>query len=375
MGHEMQIILPPHQVLIEADPVRLAQAISNLLNNAAKYSERNGHIRVAAAIQGHEVSVSVRDSGIGIAPEQFPQLFVMFSQVNSAQGKSQGGLGIGLTLVKQLVEMHGGRVEAKSDGLGRGAEFILRLPIAVESSAAVTAVKSAESTGQQRAWRILIVDDNRDGADSLTTMLRLQGHETRTAYDGEQGVAEAEAYRPEIVLLDIGLPKMNGYDVCRTIRARPWGKSILMLALTGWGQDDDRRKSSEAGFDRHLVKPVDPKLLIELLADSKKKMSQLILVEPVKTRKLWMIIGLFALQIHEILSILFDTVLRRHWDTQNAGGTVTNFVSLKFSKNSIYDRCSRVAICGFHLLAVAANAVADPPKNSTAIKSTAAGRP
>jgi PAS domain S-box-containing protein len=265
MGHTLTVTLPNQPVRVDADPVRLAQVFSNLLNNSAKYMDRGGHIWLTAELHGRDVAVSVKDAGIGIAPEQLPHIFEMFSQVEGALERSQGGLGIGLTLVKRLIEMHGGRIEARSAGIGKGAEFIVRLPAAV-GAAAPTATPDAEPVPTS-ALRILVVDDNRDGADSLVMLLRIMGNETRTAYDGEQGVATAAEYRPDVILLDIGLPKLNGYEACRRIREQPWGKDLLIVAVTGWGQEDDHRHSREAGFDYHMVKPVDTSELMRLLAD------------------------------------------------------------------------------------------------------------
>jgi len=237
---------------------------SNLLNNAAKYSDRGGHVTLAVERQGSDVVVSVKDTGIGIAANQLPRIFEMFTQVDHSLEKSQGGLGIGLTLVKRLVEMHGGRVEARSDGLGNGSEFIVRLPVVVEASIPQES-RGEEEKPPKSSLRILIVDDNRDGADSLGMMLRIMGNDTRTAYDGQEGVDVAGEFRPEVVLFDIGMPKLNGYEACRRIREQPWGKCIVLIAVTGWGQDDDRRRSHEAGFDHHMIKPVDPKALMEML--------------------------------------------------------------------------------------------------------------
>ena len=265
MGHKLTVTLPRQPMVVEADQTRLAQVFSNLLNNAAKYSDRGGHITLAVERQGSDVVVLVKDTGIGIAADQLPRIFGMFTQVDHSLEKSQGGLGIGLTLVKRLVEMHGGRVEARSDGPGNGSEFIVRLPVVVEASI------PQESGGEEEkppksSLRILIVDDNRDGADSLGMILRVMGNETRTAYDGQEGVNVAEEFRPEVVLFDIGMPKLNGYEACRRIREQPWGKGVVLIAVTGWGQDDDRLRSHEAGFDHHMVKPVDPQALMKMLA-------------------------------------------------------------------------------------------------------------
>jgi PAS domain S-box-containing protein len=265
--HVLEVDLPDAPIHLRADAVRLAQVFGNLLSNACKYSEPGGIIRVAVARQGHAAVVSVKDSGEGIPPDKLESIFEMFAQVHHTLERSQGGLGIGLTLVKQLVELHGGSVEALSQGPGQGSEFIVRLPIAVESAAAETpAPVRDDATPASR--RILIVDDNEDSALSLAMLLSMTGHQTYTAHDGCEAVQAAERFRPEIMLLDIGLPKMNGYDVCRTIRGQPWGEGIVIVALTGWGQEEDRRKSHAAGFDGHLVKPVDQTAIDSLLASA-----------------------------------------------------------------------------------------------------------
>jgi CheY-like chemotaxis protein/two-component sensor histidine kinase len=263
-GHQLAVTLPPEPVHLDADPVRLAQVFANLLNNAAKYTARGGTVRLTAERAGPEVVVSVTDSGIGIAPEVLPRLFEMFSQATPALGRSQGGLGIGLSLVRGLVEMHGGRVEARSGGAGQGSEFVVRLPIA-----ATPAAREQRPAGAQTpcagGCRIVAADDNSDAAHSLALMLTLMGHEVRTARDGQEAVEVAEAFRPEVVVLDIGMPRLNGYEAARRIRQQPWGKAVLLVALTGWGQEEDRRRSKEAGFDEHLVKPANPAALEELL--------------------------------------------------------------------------------------------------------------
>nr|MBA2723427.1 response regulator [Methylibium sp.] len=261
-GHELTINLLPQRIFVEADTTRLAQVVANLLNNAAKYTEPGGHITLELHKHEGEALVCVRDTGVGISPPLLPTVFEMFTQVD--RGRSQGGLGIGLSLVKGLVEMHGGSVEARSEGEGRGSEFVIRLP-AIEADE--VSLGGEEETGATAAARrILVVDDNRDAASSLALMLGLMGNEVRTAYDGAEALETAAAFLPDTVLLDIGMPRLSGYDVCRALRQQAWGRSTQVLALTGWGQEEDRRKSREAGFDGHLVKPVDPQTLAEWLA-------------------------------------------------------------------------------------------------------------
>lgn len=255
-GHELQVTLPAEPIFLHADPVRLTQVFANLLNNSSKYTPAGGRIQVSAAREGDQAVVRVRDSGAGLAPDQLERIFSMFSQVDRSPERAQGGLGIGLTLVRRLVEMHGGTVRAQSEGPGKGSEFIVQLP----ALAGVPAVPESDAPAVPAAaqqWRVLVVDDNRDAADALAMLLRYSGHETFVAYDGASAFASAEQHRPDVMLLDIGLPGMSGHDVCRRMRQEPWGRDIRMIALTGWGQEDDRRKSREAGFDGHLVKPVD----------------------------------------------------------------------------------------------------------------------
>jgi PAS domain S-box-containing protein len=265
--HELIISLPPSPICLEADPVRLAQVFANLLNNAAKYTEEGGRIRLSAERQGRDVIVSIQDNGIGIAAEMLPRVFEIFSQEKPALVRSQDGLGIGLSLVKGLVELHGGSVEAKSAGPNRGSEFIVRLPVAAETAIQELAPPVEEDAELPAPkCRVLIVDDNRDSADSLAMILQIMGHEVGTAYDGEQAVEAARASRPDVVLLDIGMPRLNGYDACRRIREQIWGQGMFLIALTGWGQKEDCRRTEEAGFNQHMVKPVDPAELLKLLA-------------------------------------------------------------------------------------------------------------
>ncbi len=208
----------------------------------------------------------IRDQGIGIASDQLQRIFDMFTQVDQSLERAQGGLGIGLTLVRRLVEMHNGSVHATSDGIGRGAEFVVQLPIARAITTAAT-YADPDNSSTNPGLRILVVDDNRDGAESLALMLRILGNETRIAYDGEDGVAQAESYQPDVILFDIGLPKMNGYEACRCIRKQPWGQRPVVIAVTGWGQPEDRMRSQQAGFDHHLVKPIDTRALMKLLTE------------------------------------------------------------------------------------------------------------
>jgi PAS domain S-box-containing protein len=265
--HELVVSLPPRPIDLDGDVTRLEQAISNLLNNAAKYTEKGGHIWVKAERDGREAVITVRDTGVGISAEMLPLIFDMFTQVDRSLERSQGGLGIGLTLVKRLVELHGGAVSAASDGPGKGSEFVVRLPIVAESAKTLPqSMPERANPGPTRSLRILVVDDNRDSTESLGLLLRLSGHDVRGAYDGLEAIGAADEFRPDVVLLDIGLPKMDGYDVARRLRQEPWGQAMVVIAVTGWGQEEDRQRSIDAGFDHHLVKPVDPLTLLELLA-------------------------------------------------------------------------------------------------------------
>lgn len=265
-AHELTLSLPSEPLQVEADPIRLAQIILNLLNNSAKYTNAGGHIWLTVEkIEPTDVVVRVRDNGIGIAPDQLSSIFDMFKQVDESLERSAGGLGIGLTLVRKLVDLHGGTISVTSAGVGLGSEFEVRLPIALEPSKSLPE-PTAGAAVPASAYRILIVDDNRDSATSLAFLLRLTGSETQTAFDGQEAVEAAATFRPNVVLLDIGLPKMSGYDACRAIRKQQWGKDMVLIALTGWGHETDRRKSTEAGFDGHLVKPLERAELFTLLA-------------------------------------------------------------------------------------------------------------
>ena len=265
-GHTISVTIPPTPIYIDADLTRLAQVFLNLLNNSAKYTQPGGRIWLVAECFENEVAVKVRDNGLGIPAEALPRIFQMFSQVDRNMEMAQGGLGIGLTLVRRLVEMHGGTVEAHSDGPGQGSEFTVRLPVL--KTVQVVAQSPTIADGLTAKRRILIVDDNQDSAISLGMMLKLMGNETHTVHDGLAAVEAAELFRPDMILLDIGLPKLNGYEACRRIRKQAWSGGMEIVALTGWGQEEDRRRSKEAGFDHHLVKPVELATLEKVLAAS-----------------------------------------------------------------------------------------------------------
>ena len=266
-GHELTVALPGRPVFLDADLTRLAQVFSNLLTNSAKYTEHGGHIWLTAERRLGEVIVSVRDSGVGIPHASMENIFDMFSQVDRSIERSTGGLGIGLALVKALVEMHGGHVQAESAGEGKGSTFTVTLPAAADR--ADPAPSSTASSKAVAGRRILVVDDNQDGAESLATMLKLLGNEVRTAHDGVAAVEVAGEFRPEVILMDVGMPKLNGLEATRRIRAQAWGRDMTIIALTGWGQENDKERSREAGCDGHLVKPVDLPDLEKLLADSR----------------------------------------------------------------------------------------------------------
>jgi PAS domain S-box-containing protein len=253
--HELSVTLPAEPVTLVADPVRLAQVVANLLNNAAKYTEEGGHISLSAYREGGDAVVSVRDTGIGIPAEELPRLFDLFAQADRTYHRAKGGLGIGLTLVRTLVELHGGSVLARSDGVGCGSEFIVRLPLGVESADGVRQARD-ESFDVFTAHRILVVDDSCDAAETLALLLGGLGADVRVANDGQAALDEVDSYRPSVVLLDIGMPGMDGHEVARRMRQRAGGRALILVALSGWGQEEDRRRSREAGIDHHLVKPV-----------------------------------------------------------------------------------------------------------------------
>ena len=264
MHQELKISMPDEPVVLVADPARLAQVLGNLLNNASKFSDRGGHVRLTVRLEDDDVVIRLRDDGIGMAPDEIPRVFDMFTQLDTSLERSRDGLGIGLTLVRTLVELHGGTVSVNSEGRGRGSEFVVRLPRGAADDTIENEPEETVPAAPRR--RILIVDDNEDGATSLAMLLNLGGHETFIANDGREALAEFDRIHPDVALLDIGLPGLNGLEVARQIRERPQGKEALLIAVTGWGQEDDRNRSREAGFDAHIVKPVDHAQLTKLLA-------------------------------------------------------------------------------------------------------------
>ncbi len=265
--HELTVALPEKPIVFTADGTRLGQVLSNLLNNAARYSDDGSRIDLFAGREGDEAVIRVRDRGIGISPDMLPRIFEPFLQIDRTLERSRGGLGIGLSLVKKVVEMHGGRVEAASGGPGMGSEFTVHLPVTAEPAPGASRPAGVQASGPRGAKRrILVVDDLPDSADSLALLLQSHGHEVRTSYDGANAVEIAREYRPDVVLLDLGLPQLNGYEAARQLRGLSLGEPVLLIAITGWGHSENRKRTSEAGFDHHLVKPVDPETLLQLLA-------------------------------------------------------------------------------------------------------------
>jgi PAS domain S-box-containing protein len=263
-GHTLSVSVPPEPLRLDADPVRVAQVLTNLLNNAAKFTDRGGSISLVARREGPNAVISVRDNGCGISAEMLPRIFQLFTQASPGRDHLHGGLGIGLTISQRLVELHGGRIEAQSAGHGRGSEFIVWLPM--ESTSAGAKVAEPPVREPHRSRRVLIVDDNRDAADSLGIVLALHGCETQTAYDGRSALEALESFRPSVMLLDLGMPQMSGYEVAQRVRQHPQGRAMTIVALTGWGQERDRERTQDIGIDYHLVKPVDLEALRELIA-------------------------------------------------------------------------------------------------------------
>jgi CheY-like chemotaxis protein/anti-sigma regulatory factor (Ser/Thr protein kinase) len=257
--------MPAGPIWLEADPTRLEQVVVNLLNNAAKYTDEGGRIWLGARSEGHELVLSVRDSGVGIDLERFPDIFDLFTQANRSLDRSQGGLGIGLSLVQRLVEMHRGKVEVHSKGLGMGTEFTVRLPLPPSPAPEPPSAPTGSAERPAHSGRVLVVDDNVDSAEILAKLLRHSGHDVRTAYTGPSALEAAAAHPPDVVLLDIGLPGLNGYEVARRLRQQPRLEGVRLVAMTGYGQESDLQLTREAGFDSHLLKPVDFLKVRELL--------------------------------------------------------------------------------------------------------------
>jgi len=265
-SHELIVTLPDQPIFLNADPHRLAQVFSNLLNNAAKYTPEGGRISLTAERKGCNVVLSVEDNGIGIPAKLQADIFNMFTQIERPAKQIQQGLGVGLTLVKSLVEMHTGTVAVQSEGENQGSVFGVTLPLLAEQPRPTLAsAPESENTGGRISRRVLVVDDNRAAADMLRLVMKMLGNEVWTANDGQEAIEVAAEFLPEVILMDLGMPKVNGYEAARHIREQAWGKDILLVALTGWGQEDDRQRTLEAGFDHHLVKPAEPAAIQELL--------------------------------------------------------------------------------------------------------------
>ena len=265
--HELVLELPDELITVEGDKTRLTQMIGNVLHNAAKFTNVGGRIVLKVTREGASAVISVKDTGIGIAKEAMPQIFELFAQVHAKSECSQGGLGIGLALVRRLAEMHGGTVTARSDGPGQGTEFIVRLPLLMaQAPLAATQFTESRVIPTVAPLRILVTDDNHDAAESLAVQLQLAGHDVRTVNDGVEALAVGKAFKPQVVLLDLGMPKMDGYETARQMRRRSWGERATLIAITGWGQQQDRQRTAEAGFDAHLVKPVSEYDLFQALA-------------------------------------------------------------------------------------------------------------
>lgn len=267
--HELKIDLPPQPVRVAVDPLRVSQALSNLLTNAAKYTDAGGRIHLTVAVSQTGVTMAVKDNGIGFEPGALPGMFEMFSQIDSAIARSEGGLGIGLALVKGLIALHGGYVEGFSAGPGEGSEFTIHLPhsVVVPDCAESAAPSQGRLPAKDIAIKILVADDNRDAADSLALLLEMNGHEVAVAHSGEEALRNAQQRPPHAMILDIGMPDVTGYEVARRVRAEPWGSEVLLVAVTGWGQKEDKEHASAAGFDRHMTKPVDPDMIEDLLRE------------------------------------------------------------------------------------------------------------
>jgi signal transduction histidine kinase/ActR/RegA family two-component response regulator len=266
--HKMSVSLSSKPLIVDGDLVRLTQVFANLLNNAAKYTLPEGHIEISTKRDGDEAVVSVRDSGIGISADTLPRVFDLFTQSSRALSHAQGGMGVGLALARSLVEMHGGRVEGRSGGIGHGSEFVVRLPLTITSSRGEETGSEATVSSTAGSHRVLVVDDDRDVADTLVMLLQSMGADVRVAYGGAAALPAVAEFKPHFAFVDIGMPVMDGYETVRRIRMLPEGKDIVLAALSGWGRDEDRRRATEAGFDHHFVKPIDIDALENLLGSA-----------------------------------------------------------------------------------------------------------
>jgi PAS domain S-box-containing protein len=264
--HRLDVRMPAQPLFLNADPNRLAQVIANVLSNAAKYTPNGGRIALAVEAEGPEAVIRVKDNGIGIPRDMQHRVFEMFVQIERSNESGYTGLGIGLTLVRQIVQMHGGSIEVASEGENRGTEFTVRMPLLLEAAPFAEPTPPVETATEAPVRRILVVDDNRDAAETMSLILQLLGNDVRLAYDGWEAVQKAEQFRPKVVLMDIGMPRLNGYEAARRIREQPWGQEMTLVALTGWGQEEDKEKTRTAGFDYHLTKPAEPDVIRELLA-------------------------------------------------------------------------------------------------------------
>jgi signal transduction histidine kinase len=269
--HELTLELPDELITVDGDKTRLIQVLSNILHNASKFMDPGGRIRLKVSREGSYVAISVADTGIGIAPDLIPKAFELFAQVHAKSERSQGGLGIGLALVRRLTEMHGGTVTARSDGPGSGTELTVRIPTLAAEKIVTTQVAGSESVPLVPPCRILVADDNHDAAESLTLQLQLAGHDVKTVHDGLEALDVAKTFKPDIVLLDLGMPRLDGYETARRMRLQFWGARTTLIALTGWGQQQDRQRTFEAGFDVHLVKPVSEAQLFRALASGQRR--------------------------------------------------------------------------------------------------------
>jgi PAS domain S-box-containing protein len=266
--HQLKVTPPAEPLYVEGDPTRLTQVVANLLDNAAKYTNPGGRLWLSAKREDELAVIRVKDSGIGISSDILPRIFDMFTQAGQPVERTQGGLGVGLSLVEKLVQLHGGSVSAYSAGVGAGSEFTIKLP-AMPKGAKTVSTQQAPAAAQEpprKLCRVLVVDDNEDSAESLGMLLRIMGHDVKTANDGEGAIVLAETFKPDVAILDIGLPKLNGYDLAKQIRAQHWARDVVLVALTGWGQEEHRRRSAESGFNHHLTKPVEFDVLQQILA-------------------------------------------------------------------------------------------------------------